>query len=291
MHLEDLLEEAMFQDSTLGWNITGPRQVIREMTREQILAYRDAYYVPARMTIVVAGKIVPGLMGMIEKTFGRVRSRATRQDVAFVPFVPPAKITKPVAFQKKETEQVQLAMAFYGLPVGHKDLPTVGLLSTILGGSMSSRLFIEIRERRGLCYSIRASHDTLEDTGVFSITAGLDKKRIDEAVQEIHKQLRRITQELVTPQELRRAKDHIRGRLMLAFEDSETQAEWYGRQWVFNGSLETPDERLKKIERVKASDIRTLAASLFVPDRMAGAIIGPLRDVKDATRIMNSSAK
>ncbi|MFA5935403.1 MAG: pitrilysin family protein [Patescibacteria group bacterium] len=277
MHLDDLLEEALFPDSTLGWNIAGPREVIRNITRDQLIAYRDAYYIPERMTVVVAGKIQPGVMKLLQKTFGSVKAPKKRVDSPFAPFRPPTKLVKAVKIQNKETEQVQLALAFHGLDIKSTDMPAVTLLATILGGSMSSRLFIQIRERLGLCYSIRAGHDPLEDTGVFSISAGLDKKRVHEAIKAIVKELKAVTRTLVKPEELRRAKDHLRGRTMLAFEDSSTQADWYGRQWTFLGSLNTPEEKMKRLENVTAAQIRKVAQKIFHPEKMAAAAIGPFK--------------
>lgn len=275
MHLDDLLEGVLFPDSTLGWCILGPREVIRGVTRDQLIHYRDAYYIPERMTVVVAGKIIPGVSKLLESTFGSVRSRGTRQDEDFTPFRVPRHLEDAVAIQNKKTEQVQMALAFHGRDLQSRDLPAATLLATILGGSMSSRLFIQIRERRGLCYSIRASHEPLEDIGVLSISAGLDKKRMSEAMSAILKEIKKISKEPVTAEELRRAKDHIRGRTMLAFEDSSTQADWYGRQWMFLRALETPEEKMKKLERVAAAEIRRVAAEMLRPERMASAVIGP----------------
>ena len=276
MHLGDILEEALFPASTLGWNIAGPREVIRNVTRDQLIAYRDSYYIPERMTVVIAGKIIPGVMGMLEKTFGSVAAPSPRRDDSFAAFCVPKKLEKPIRFQKKKTEQVQLGFAFHGPSLHDKQIPAATLLSVILGGSMSSRLFIEIRERRGLCYSIRAGHDALEDTGVFSITAGLDKKRVHEAIKAILAEVRKISRTPVTPKELREAKDHLRGRTMLSFEDSATQADWYGRQWTFLNKLETPDDRMKLIEQVTAKQIQAVAKEIFKPEHMATAAIGPL---------------
>lgn len=286
MHLDDLLEEALFPDSTLGWNIAGPREVIKTVSREDLITYRDSYYIPERMTVVVAGKIVQGTLQLLQKTFGSVKSPKKREDRPFNVFRAPTKLVNAVKLQAKQTEQVQLAMAFHGIKLGAKDVPAATLLSTILGGSMSSRLFIQIRERLGLCYSIRAGHECLEDTGIFSISSGLDKKRVNEAVKAIFKELKLIKKTLVKPEELRRAKDHIRGRTMLAFEDSSTQADWYGRQWMFQGTLETPEEKMRRLEQVTASDIRRVAKLILQPERMAAAAIGPFAKTTEFAKMM-----
>lgn len=283
-HVEDLVEGALFPDSTLGWNIAGPREVIRTVTRDQLVAYRDAYYIPERMTIVVSGKIQPGLMTLLEKTFGHVH-RKPGHDTTFAPFTPPDILKNPVAYQDKQTEQVQLAISFYGLPLGHVDLPAAGLLANILGGTMSSRLFVEVRERRGLCYSVHAGHQAREDVGVFSIMSGLDKKRVTEATEVIFKEIKKITRSPVAAEELKRAKDHVRGRTMLAFEDSATQAEWYGRQWLFERKIKSPEERMRQIDAVTAKQIQTLAKQIFRQERMAGSVIGPFGKKEHVTKL------
>ena len=286
MHIDDIMEEALFQNSSLGWNIAGPRENIRKVTRQQLIDYRDAYYVPERMVVAVTGKIDTHVMPLLQKTFGSVKNPKENKAKTFEPFVAPKKLENAVAFQQKQTEQVQLGLSFYGLPLGHKDLGAASLLATILGGTMSSRLFIEVRERRGLCYSVYASHQALEDTGMFQVMAGLDKTRTEEAVKVIWQELTKMTAKLVTAEELKRAKDHVRGKFLLAFEDSSTQADFYGKQWIFQKKLETPEDRLKRIQKVTAADIRRVAKLIFDKNRMASAVIGPFEDKKKVEKML-----
>ena len=274
MHIDDLLEESLFGDTPLGWNIAGPRKVIQTIPRKSILAYRDRYYVPSRMTIVVSGELPKTVIAMLEKTFGKVAEQAQGDDYSFEPLLE-QKVSARLALKNKNTEQVQLGLAFYGLPHKHASLPAMAVLQTILGGSMSSRLFTEVREKRGLCYSIGCSHHAMEDVGMFSVMSGLEKNRVGEAIKVIAKELNKLKKTLVSKEELRHAKDYMHGKLALAFEDSATQTDWYGRQWLFDGKLTSPEEKLKKIERVKAEEVRELARQLFVKDKASLAIIGP----------------
>lgn len=274
-HISDLLEERLFEGSSLGRNIAGTRQSVGRISRRELVGYKDAYYIPSRITVALSGKIVPNAVEMIKNTFGRVPNPKQGNDMPFTCFKIPTKTGNALALQKKQTEQTQLALSFYGLPFGHPDKHAVTLLASILGGSMSSRLFIEIRERRGLCYAIGASHDSLEDTGSFTIAAGLDHGRLKEALQAIYAELNKIIQEKVDAEELARAKDHIRGHLALAFEDSAVRAEWYGRQWLYERKLESPENRVKQLQKVTAEDVRKAAATILVPKRMVLAAIGP----------------
>ncbi|MCC7357109.1 insulinase family protein [Candidatus Uhrbacteria bacterium] len=285
MHIDDLLEASLYPDSTLGWDIAGPRENIRKITREQLVGYRDAYYIPERMTVVLAGKIIPDALKLITDRFGKIK-RPIGKDTQFTPFVAPKRLPDPLAFQDKATEQVQFSMAFHGFAANDPLLPAAGLLGSILGGGMSSRLFTKIREHHGLCYSIGASHAAREDIGIFGIQAGLEKRNVEKAVKAIIHELKSILTKGVTAEELRRAKDQVRGRLTLSFEDSASQAEWYGRQWLFKKKLETPDVRLAHFEKVTRTDIVKAAKRLFRPECMAVAVIGPLGTKQYVQKLM-----
>ena len=274
MHIEDLLESILFPNSTLGWNIAGPREVIRTVSREALIRYRDAYYVPSRLVVVAAGAIRPELRAKIRSTLGKIRTPVRAQDHAFKKFSPVA-LKDRLVIQEKRTEQTQVGIAFHGFAMGSKDEPAAKILATILGGSMSSRLFINVRVQKGLCYSISASHQSLEDTGVFSIYAGLDRKRIPLAIKTILDELRDVKLHGVTPEELVRAKDYLRGKLALAFEDTSVRADWYGRGYLFRKTLETPEQRLRQLGAVTVADVRRVAQKIFVNAHMASAVIGP----------------
>lgn len=285
MHIEDLLEEVLFPDNTLGWNIAGPREVIKTVPREKLIGYRDAYYVPKRMAVVAAGAVGDELAKDIKERFGSIETPAEKRDEDFEPFRAPEKLTEPLALQSKNTEQVQLGIAFHGFSMNDAERPAANVLATILGGSMSSRLFIQVRERRGLCYSVSASHQSLDDTGVFTIMSGLEKTRLKEAIGVIWEELQNTVNDLVDDEELTRAKDYIRGKTMLSMEDSANEANWYGKLWLYGQKLQSPEERMKEIDAVTAEAVREVAKKIFIPDHMAASVIGPFED-KQALRAM-----
>lgn len=289
-HMGDLLEESLFTGSSLGWNIAGPRETIRTVSRKALMEYHARYYIPSRLTLTLAGKIDDKAWSLLENTFGTLKEPKVPADASFAPFIPTHE-THSLAFQQKKIEQVQLGLAFYGLPYGHKEAPAMRLLSTILGGSMSSRLFMEVREKRGLCYSVGAGHHAFEDAGMFTITAGLDKTRLPEALEAIWKECHKIKTINVTADELQRAKDHIRGRWMLAFEDSANQADWYGKQLIFQGKTISPEERMKAIDAVTVADVRALAKQVFNPTKLAVSVVGPFKNKKDVEKIVEKVVK
>jgi len=239
-----------------------------------LIEYRDRYYVPSETVIVIAGKVPEDAMEQLEKTFGTVKE-ATKP-ASFIPFGEMPEQEKPkVEFQTKEVEQVQIGISFPGPGKRHDDVPALSILAKILGGAMSSRLFIEVRERRGLCYTIRASYETYEDVGMFMVRAGLDEKRLSEATKTIYEELEKVVSGGVTAEELEYAKDNIAGGLKLALENSSAQAEFVGQQELFLGEVRTVDERIAKFQEVTMADIQRVAGDVFNFKKIALAAIGP----------------
>lgn len=276
--IDDLAETAVFGDRhPLGWNILGPREVIKRVDRTALLKFRNQHYTARNMWIIAAGHLDPKLPEMIDRAFRAVPAGG-RPSIAR-PYRG-ANNTDKIRLKFRETEQVQIALGVQALKYTDPQRSVMSVLATILGSGLSSRLFTQIRERRGLCYSITASAGSYEDTGSFIIQAGLDKKRLPEALRAITAELQKIMTTSVGVGELARAKDNIRGSVILGLEDSDAVASWYGRQALFQRRIQTPDEALQKIDRVTAADVRSLAARLFKPQRRRLAVIGPFQDPK-----------
>ena len=274
--MEDMLEALVFPNNALGRTIAGPRETIRSIPREALMEYHAAHYTPSRVSIALSGTISKEAEAKVEATFGKWKNpkkSAARTIEAFTP--KPPKKGEWLAFHSKKTEQVQLGLAFHGLSAKASDLPALKLLSHILGGSMSSRLFVEVREKRGLCYSVSAGHVAFEDTGAFIVAAGLDTKRVKEAIQVIWKELQKVTEEGVSASELRHAKDHIRGKMMLYFEDTSNQTGWYLRQWQTFGALREPEAALAELEAVTVSEVKAIAKRLFQSNQLHASLVGP----------------
>lgn len=272
----DLLDEIQYKDSPLGKTITGPADLIKTIPKERLIDHYRAYYHPKNMVISLAGKIVPGVIKMLEKAFSVPRTfEPTANGKPFIQFTPST--PKSLAFEKKETEQTQLLFGFYGPKMYHKQNEAAKLLAKILGGGMSSRLFLQIREKMGLCYSVYAHNGSHEDVGSFVIGSGLDKKRFPEATKAIISMLKDVAKNGVTKEELQRAKDNIQGTYMLSFEDSQTQAGWYGNQLLLKGSVtETIEQHLTKIHKTSVKEVNDIAAQILQPKFLATAVVGPL---------------
>lgn len=277
MHVEDLLEETLFKGSTLGWNIAGSPKTMRAMTRDQVIAFRDEHYVPSRMVVAVAGKLDKKTLDVIEKTFGSVKSKPAPKP--YQPFKPLPPSPKPRCnVQFKNVEQLQVALGFPSFPVADTRNAALSLLATILGGTMSSRLFISVRERKGLCYFVRAENGAYDDVGAFMIRSGLDKKRLPEAMKTILGEVEKVKRSGVTERELKEAKDNFRGRILLKLEESSNRADWYARQELLLGTAKTPEERMKEIDAVTAAEVKKVAKEVLDRSKMAVAAIGPFKD-------------
>lgn len=275
MAIEDLFESVVFgKHHPLGWNIAGPAKVIKSVSRQSLISYRDRYYHAGNMLVVVAGRLPTDINRRLERFFGKV-PRRSRTPIA-KPYT--AKDAFPIALVKKDLEQVQVGLGTRSYSYTDRRSPALSVLSVILGGNMSSRLFIQVRERRGLAYSVSSSANPYEDTGAFMIHAGLEKSRLDEALRVIVAELKRLKTTRVARPELDRAKEFLRGKMILNIEDSENLASWYGRQGLFAKKIETPDQAMAKIAAVTAADVQRIAKHLFRPSMLRLAVIGPFDD-------------
>jgi predicted Zn-dependent peptidase len=180
----------------------------------------------------------------------------------------------------KETEQVQLCLGFPAYSYFHKNVYAQLVLAIILGGNMSSRLFINIRERKGLAYFVRSDINVYQDTGAFIVQAGLDKKRIEEAILAIWEELKKIKKEGVLGSELKKAKDFLEGKMVLELEDSENIAAYLAKQELLLNKIETPQEKIKKINKVSRQDIQRVAKNIIQNKKLTLALIGPFKEKK-----------
>lgn len=277
MSLGHIFDEALYGDHPLGRHIAGTIPVIQTVPREKILAYRDRHYHPDRLTVAVAGNFSEArALTLLKRHFGARGPRGDHHEFALAPH---ARRTG-VFITYKDTKQVHLAMGTLGYHWGHPDYEAATLLSIILGGTMSSRLFIQVRERKGLCYYIHAGLGTFEDTGDFTVSAGVDMARVELALATIREELEKARRRGVTAEELTRAKKYLRGKVVLDLEDSESIADWYGKQYVFLRNLFTPQERLKKFMKVGLPDVLRVAKRLLDTKEYTLAMIGPYKDPK-----------
>ncbi len=280
MFVEEMLEEMLFDGSELGHPIAGSRATVKAATREGIIKYKKNHYNGKNAIIGLAGKFSDKHIKEIKEKFDLPAGRKSVLKKAILKQASPR-----AAVKYKETEQVQLALGFPAFSALDKRASALNLLSIILGGNMSSRLFINVREKNGLAYFIRSWANLYDDAGSFVIQAGLDKARIDLAIKMILEQLEAI-KDGVTDEELHRAKEYVAGKSALDLEDSMSIAQYYAGLELSGKKLITPEEKLKKIMKVTKAEVKKVAEDILEIKRANLAIIGPFKDEKKFKKLL-----
>ncbi|PIU03306.1 hypothetical protein COT44_03725 [Candidatus Shapirobacteria bacterium CG08_land_8_20_14_0_20_39_18] len=275
--VQELFEQLLYKGSALGFDIAGNRETVTGLKRQDFVDYLDKYYFPANMVVVVAGGVaeVPAKK-LITKYFNNNQKvgQLTKPNDKFIQ-------TKPeLLIKPKKTDQAHLVIGVRGHAMGHPDRYTESILDTILGGGMSSRLFIAIRERRGLAYYVRTESDHFIDNGYLATRAGVDLKRLDEAIKVILEEYHKIASPKhgITVKELTKAKECIKGSLILEMENSREVAGFYGFQELLEEKIRTPKEIFKGIDKVTVEDVNRVAKEFFVPERLNLTLISPFED-------------
>jgi predicted Zn-dependent peptidase len=272
--LVGLLIDQLLWDGPLGWDIAGGKDTVSAFQRTDLLAYLARHYAPGNTVLSVAGNIDP---------------LAVREQMAALlgdwPPAPPASCAPALDSQTaprlkvhyKDTEQVHLCLGVHGLPLAHPDRFVLGLLSTILGEGMSSRLFEELREKRGLVYDVHAYVDRFQDTGSAVVYAAVEPQRTVAAVEVILEELARLKDQPVPEAELTTAKELTKGRFWLSLEDSRNVASWLGSQELLLGHIQSVDEVVAQVAAVTPADIQRLARQLFIQGQLNLALVGPFK--------------
>ena len=282
-HIHDVYEQLLFGDQPLGWDIVGTIDSLKNINRSEFLKFKDAYYNPENMLVSIAGGIKHSdIENYTKRYLGNLKNKktATYEKVKVSQNKPAVKISA------KKTEQAHLALGVRSYPRGHKNRYIAAVLNTILGSSMSSRLFIELRERRGLAYYVRAGIEDYYDAGSFVASAGVPPKKIGEAIKVILGEFNKITKEKVGEKELKKTKEHIKGRLILELEDSREVAALFGSQQLLEGKVRSVEEIFTKINAVTAEDVNKVAVDIFKNEALNLAIIGPYKDEGKFVKIL-----
>ncbi len=275
--IDNILEGMMWPQTALGRSIIGRKDTVTKFTQSMFLDYLQRHYQAKNMIIGISGKYEQKQVNqLIQKHWAPLKN---------LPFHTWDKATdgqsRPrFALQYKDTEQAHLSFGFKGFDFTDKRNAAATVLSTILGGGMSSRLFYEIRERRGLAYYVRASSSNYQDTGYFHIGAGVQLDKIHEAIKVILEELTKIKTLPVDAREMAKAKAYIKGRTTLALEDNQARLDWFIEQEAFHKKLKQPVELFKEIDQVSAADVKKVAQYLFKSARLNLAVIGPYKNDK-----------
>jgi predicted Zn-dependent peptidase len=276
----ELFAQAFWPGHPLGRPILGTKKTVGRFRREDLSSYFARVYHPGNILIAAAGHLEHGkVAALVGRHFsGLHKERAPRPRGRA-----PAVVTRTVARSKKELEQVHVCLGAPAHPQAHPDRYAVYVLNTVLGGSMSSRLFQNVREKRGLVYSISSGVTAYSDAGLLSIYAGTSLDSLPEVIRLTLEEIRRLRGEPLGEEELRRAKDHIKGGLVLSLESTGARMNHLARQEIYFGRQFPLDEILGGIEEVTAADVQRVAAGIF-DGRVAASVLGNLRGFRPRDR-------
>jgi predicted Zn-dependent peptidase len=266
-------ENLLYGDQPLGWDIIGRKETVRGATRDTFMGYLDTWYKPSRMVLGVGGRLGDGLLERAQELLDDLPAADT-------PRPEPARgyEDQRVRVFTKQSDQAHLILGVPSYPIEHPDRYALQVLSTVLGGGMSSRLFTEVRERRGLAYYVFGLNHSYTDAGSLYSQAGVDINRIDEAVTTIASELRGIAADAVPADELEKAKNFAKGRFVLQLESSQGLILFGLRREVLEGRVPELEEVLDGINAVTAEDVQRVAQDIISEEKLRLAVIGPFDD-------------
>ena len=269
-------ENLVFGDQPLGWDQIGTKKLIKSVKHEDFVKYKESLYTSDNLVIAVCGNIShDDAVAKVEKFFAFEGGKRGHEFDKYKPLDG----GDQVHLKEKKTEQVHLVCGVEAFAETHPDHWVLRVLSVILGGNMSSRMFLNVREAHGLAYYIRTATDDYMDTGLISTSAGVDVARAHMAVEKIVEQYRLIASEDVSGAELDKAKNYLKGKMILGLEDSEEYAHLLGKFELLHGDSMTPEEIMAAVDRVTVADVRRVASELFGdPARLRLSVIGPFDD-------------
>jgi predicted Zn-dependent peptidase len=272
--IDGVYEELVYGDHPLGWDVIGRRETVRDASRETFLDYLGHWYKPSRMVVGVGGRLGEGLEERVAELLGDLEDTPTGAPLPALPLSNGSR----VKLHPKQSDQAHVCLGVRSRPLVDPDRYVLMVLSTVLGGGMSSRLFTEVRERRGLAYYVFATNHSYTDAGSLYAQAGVDIERIDDAIGTVAAELRKIAAEAVPEDELRKAKNFSKGRFVLQIESPHGLIMFGLRREVLEGRAPEPEEVLEGIEAVTAEDVRRVARELIDEDSLRLAVIGPFED-------------
>jgi predicted Zn-dependent peptidase len=288
-HVHELLTAETWRGDSLGRPITGTKKSLAAITRADLLAHLKSHYHAGRTILTAAGAVEHDELVALANRFlgklpGKPRGSSSRS------LTPPSRQTSPrILIEKRETQQTQIAMSFRGTGASDPRRYAVNLLHVILGGNMSSRLFQELREHRGLCYSVSTSLSTHSDCGAFEITIGLDGSNVAKALKLIFRECRRIAEKGPSVAELRRARDYTIGTSRMALERAATQNYRLGSSLLTYGKIVPPEEVYAHLAKVTAAAVQKAAAQILKSRTLSLAMVGPGPSKEELLRLILSA--
>lgn len=281
----DIYEQLLYGDTPMGWDIAGDKAIINAINRGDFLSYMADLYSADNMTVVIAGGMdEKHAVDLVEKYFFEMKRFTTKQYDALKEHQ-----EKPeVLLKHKDTEQIHIALGVRTVDVHSDKRYPLSVLAAILGGGMSSRLFHEVREKRGLAYYVRTHSDEYADVGSLVSMAGIDPKRVAEAVEVMMVEYSKVSKGKMdlTKDELSKAKEFLKGHLVLDLEDSRSVAGYYAHQELLEDEIENPAEVIKKIDAITQDEVEAVGKEFFVENTLNLALIGSFDDRQKLEKLL-----
>lgn len=281
----DVFEKLLYDGNNLGREIVGYKKTIKSFKRKDFVDYMKIFYTANDTVVCVAGKIDQ------EKTIQKVEEYFSKMPGGKKPAISKVaenQATPKVKIKYKKTDQTHFILGNRAFKRDHKDRYALGILSTILGGNMSSRLFIEVRERRGLAYYVRTSTESYDDCGYIETQSGVEHKNLEKAVKVILEQYQKMITEKVSEKELQKAKDYIKGKGVMSFEASDEVAMFFVDQEIKKEKIMTLEEIFAKIDAITAEDVQGVAKKIFDQKTLNLAIIGPHKNKAELEKLLKA---
>ena len=288
MRIGDIFEQLAFKGNSLGWDTIGTSKTVKSIKKDDFLRYRNSHYYADNIIIAVSGGVSSKKVNeLAKKYFSGLRKDKNSEKYLIKKF----KVRKSegrVLLYPKKKEQAHFILGFIGDGRGYKNRFAQGVLSAILGGGMSSRLFTEVRERRGLAYAVRTGFDRYAETGYLGTYVGVDPKKIEEAVKVTIDQYFGLSQERykISPKEHKKAKEYLKGHLALALEDTKDVNVYFAEQALFVKEIITPEKVYKKVDEVSIEDVICEAKRLIKKDSMRLAVVGPYKNKSKFVKLL-----
>ena len=279
-------EKLLYGDQPAGWDVAGEKETILGLKREQFVEYFKTHYVAGNTVVAVAGDIDPE---EIKKKVGNYFQHIRTAPKFGKPKVVEKQTAPGLHVFYKDTDQAHLVLGFRSHDMFDERRYAVDILADVLGGGLSSRLFDEIREKRGLAYYVSAGQDSYTDSGYFGVSAGVNLAKVADAITATLTELKKVSQDGVTEKELAQAKNKAEGRTAMALEKSDFVANTSASSLLFRNFLLTPEEELAKIKAVTLADVAAVAKDIFLEDRLNLAIVGPFKDPEPFRKLLKLS--
>lgn len=272
IHVRDLFEQFLYGDQPAGWDIAGTKKTVSGLSREDLVSYVQSQYVANNTLVCVAGNMKEKkVIEKVQTLFSNISTKSFKEKLP----VKEIQESPRVLVEERKTDQTHIAFGCRGYNLFHKDRFAQDILAVILGGGMSSRLFMHVREKLGLAYYVSSSSESNPDTGFLVTFAGVKNENAEKALEVIWKEYKQIVLKNVFAKELRNAKDRIRGQLALSLESSDAKAEFYGIQEILENHFFTPEQLYDKIEAVKLVDIQRVAKNILSLSNLNLVVVGP----------------